>query len=79
MARTTLNLDPEVLDSLKRLQTREKKSLGRLASDLLAEAIAQRSPSKRKPEPFRWNSRSMEARVDLSDKDAIYAKLDSEP
>lgn len=77
MARTTLDLDPKVLDELKRLQARENKPLGRLASDLLAEALAQRS-SITAPAEFRWNSRPLEARVDLSDKEGLYAKLDGD-
>lgn len=31
------------------------------------------------PKQFHWNSRPLEARLDLSDKDAVYAKLDSAP
>ena len=38
--RTTLDLDAPVLNGLKRLQQREGQSLGRLASDLLATALA---------------------------------------
>jgi hypothetical protein len=78
MARTTLDLDQEVLDSLKRLQTREHKPLGRLASDLIAEALARRGAAK-KPRPkgtFQWNSGPLHALVDLTDKDAVYKKLD---
>lgn len=77
MARTTLDIDPQVLDELRRLQAREKKPLSRLASDLLAEAIAERG-STIAPKKFLWRSRSLGARVDLSDKAAIYSKLDSD-
>ena len=78
MARTTLDIDPQVLDELRQLQSREKKSLGRLASDLLAEALAWHKPGKKTAAKLRWNSQSMGARVDLSDKEAIYAKLDGD-
>ena len=37
--RTTLDIDDPVLRELKRLQTKEGKSLGRLVSDLLARAL----------------------------------------
>jgi hypothetical protein len=78
MARMTLDLDPQVLETLKRLQSRERKPIGRLASDLLAEALARHGSFDRTPQPFRWNSGDLEARVDLADKEAIYAKLDRE-
>ena len=37
--RTTVDIDDPVLKDLKKLQKREGKSLGRLISDLLAQAI----------------------------------------
>ena len=39
--RTTLDIDDPVLKDLKRLQQRQGKSLGRLASDLLALALTE--------------------------------------
>ncbi len=76
MARTTVDIDAPILKDLKRLQKREGKSLGRLISDLLAEALARKRAARSQPVPFRWASRSMRARVDLSDKDALYAALE---
>ncbi|HSS52366.1 MAG TPA: hypothetical protein VLX28_25770 [Thermoanaerobaculia bacterium] len=78
MARMTLDLDPQVLETLRQLQSREKKPIGRLASDLLAEALARHGSSTRAPQPFRWRSGDLEARMDLTDKEALYAKLDRE-
>ena len=75
MPRTTLDLDAPILEDLKRLQKRERKSLGRLASDLLADALSRREKGGQ-PRPFAWRTRSMEARVDLTDKDAVQAILD---
>ncbi|KAB2867691.1 MAG: antitoxin, partial [Burkholderiaceae bacterium] len=37
--RTTIDIDDPILKDLKRLQRREGKSLGRLVSDLLAQAL----------------------------------------
>jgi len=74
----TLDLDPQVLETLRQLQSRERKPIGRLASDLLAEALAHHGSPNRPPQPFRWNSGDLEARVDLADKEALYAKLDRE-
>ena len=76
MPRTTLNLDAPILRDLKRLQKREGKSLGRLVSDLLAQAL-QRGRRDRTPGPeFHWHSQPLEPRVDLGDKEAIRTLLD---
>jgi len=66
--RTTIDLDPTVLDALKRRQRREGKSLGQLASELLARALAD-EPAVR--QPFRFYSQPMEALIDLEDHDAV--------
>jgi hypothetical protein len=77
MARTTLNIDTPILKELKALQKKEKRSLGRVASHLLAEALARRTRRPVKAE-FKWTSRPMRARIDLDDKDKLYAILDDE-
>lgn len=73
--RTTIDIDAPILRDLKRLQRREGKSLGRLVSDLLAQALEGRRAAT-PPPPFRWTTRRMHARVDVSDKDALHALLD---
>lgn len=77
MPRTTVDIDGPVLEDLKRIQKREGKSLGRAASDLLAEAISRYGSRRKKPEPFDWISRPMKARVDLGDKEAVRAAADA--
>ena len=78
MPRTTLNLDAPILRDLKRLQKRERKPLGRLVSDLLAQAL-RRVEQDEPPGPgFRWHSQPLGSRVDLGDKEAIRALLDGE-
>jgi hypothetical protein len=76
--RTTVDLDDSVLRELKRLQKREGKAMGRLASDLIAQALSLRkaSAAAAAPVPFTWISRPMGARVDLADKDALHTLLD---
>ena len=74
--RTTIDLDAPILRELKRLQKREGSSLGRLVSDLVAQALGARKASHPGQPPFRWISRPMGARVDLGDKDAVRALLD---
>ena len=78
MARTTVDIDTPILKDLKRLQKQQGKSLGRLMSDLLAESLARHRSSRTRAAPFTWVSRTMQARVELSDKDALYAVLDGE-
>lgn len=77
MSRTTLDIASPVLKELKELQKAERQSLGSLVSQLLAEALARRRAKRSASRPsFRWVSRPMKARVDLSDKEAVYAILD---
>jgi len=75
MPRTTLDIDAPLLKELKKLQESEGRSLGKIVSQLLAEALARR---KRPPEPpkFQWVSRPMHALVALSDKEALYGIID---
>jgi Arc/MetJ family transcription regulator len=74
--RTTIDIDDPVLKELKRLQRREGKSLGRLASDLLAKALAELPREREAAGAPRWISRPMGARVDLSDRDAVLDAMD---
>ena len=73
--RTTLDIDDPVLRELKRLQATEGKSLGRLVSDLLARALKENATPTAAPPPT-WIARPMGARVNLSDKEAVYRALD---
>lgn len=75
MPRTTVDIDLPLLKELKRLQKREKKSLGRLVSDLLARALADERVRRSEPRTFEWISRPMGLLVDLTDKDALEAAL----
>lgn len=77
MARTTVDIDDPILRELKVAQREEGVSLGRLVSRLLAEALSRRKKSAR-PGAFRWNTKRMNARVDLADKEAVWAVLDRE-
>ena len=71
--RTTLDLDPAVLKELKRRRTAEGKPLGVIASELLSQAFS--AQPDRRPD-FAWTSRSLELRVDIDDKDAVWRALD---
>jgi len=75
--RTTLDIDEPVLSELKALRKRRGKSLGRVASDLLAVALAdERRRGARVLEPMSWTAKSMGARTDLADRDALYDAMD---
>ena len=76
MPRTTIDIDAPILRDLKRLQKRERQSLGRLVSDLLAQALGRHEAKRSPPAAFAWTTRRMQARVDLADKEAVYAILD---
>jgi hypothetical protein len=73
--RTTLDIDAPVLRDLRELQKREGGTLGRLASRLLAEALASR-PRKPSSPAFEWIAKPMGALADLADKDVVYSILD---
>lgn len=69
MTRTTIDLDPSVLAALRTRSRRERKTLGRLASELLTVALdGEEAPTE---QPFTWIARPMRARIDLEDKDAV--------
>ena len=76
--RTTLDIDDPVLQELKRLQAKEGKSLGRLASDLLARALKEDAMPPAAPPPS-WIAKPMGARVNLSDTEAVHRALDRRP
>jgi len=78
--RTTLDIDKPILDELKRLGKRRKKTIGRLASELLATSLKQEREKNNSDsqKAFRWNARSMGALVDIEDKDELYKALDEE-
>lgn len=78
MARTTVNIDSPLLNEIKRLQRIEKKPLGTLISELLAEALVTRGRRRPSHPTFEWIARPMGARVDLSDRDAVLDAMDGE-
>ena len=79
MMRTTLDIDDPVLEELKRLQRSGRAgrtSLGKLASELLADALSRRRGEVAEGAGFEWVSKPMNARIDLDDKEALYAELE---
>jgi len=74
--RTTINIDDPILKELKRLQRRERKSLGRLVSDLLAQSLANSRKTTRGAPSFAWVAKPMGARVDIADKHSVLDAMD---
>ncbi len=76
MPRTTLDLDTTVLTELRRRATAQGKSMGQVASEVLAvglhDEIAIEQP------PLRWAHKDLGLKVDLEDKDAVWRILDAE-
>jgi hypothetical protein len=74
--RTTLDIEGPILSEVRALHLQEGRSMGAVVSELLAEALARRRSAPAEP-AFHWISRAMNARVDLRDKEAVYAVLDA--
>ena len=71
-----MDIDTPVLQEIKRLQQIAGKSLGRLVSDLLSEALAGRKQDPT-PRQLEWKTQDMGAFVDIRDKEALHAALDN--
>jgi hypothetical protein len=77
MPRTTLDLDASVLSELRRRGQREGKSMGQIASELLAKGLAE--GADRDVPALQWISADLgEPLVDLEDKDAVWEALDAD-
>ncbi len=77
MARTTIDIDDPILNEIRAIQKKEGRSMGKIVSQLLAEALNEQKTSVKQPK-FKWVSRPMRSLVDLSDKDEVYRILDRE-
>lgn len=76
MPRTTFDLDATVLADLRRRAAAEGKSMGRVASELLA--IGLRDEAVPAQPPLEWARKDLGLKVDLEDKDAVWRILDTE-
>lgn len=74
--RTTVDIDDPVLKEVKTLQQKQGKSLGRIISDLLAQALEARKVSKRRSKAPVWISKAMAARINLDDKEGLYGAME---
>lgn len=76
--RTTLDIADPILMEVKALHEKEGRSIGAIVSELLADALARRRAAAGARAAFVWTSRSMNALVDLADKEAVFAALDTD-
>ncbi|MGB0679368.1 MAG: hypothetical protein ACPGUV_06880 [Polyangiales bacterium] len=70
-----MDIDAPVLSELKALAKGRGVSLGKLVTEMTAVMLRQ----QHKPTtavPFCWQSQSMEAQIDLTDREALWAALD---
>jgi plasmid stability protein len=75
MPRTTIDLDPTVLRELRRRSAREGKSMGQVASELLARAVSE--PRDLPAPDFSWATADLgRPLIDLEDAEAVRRALD---
>lgn len=77
MPRTTFDLDATVLADLRHRAAAEGKSMGQVASELLAGGLSMEAPTK--PRPLNWARKDMGPfKIDLEDKEAVWNLIDRE-
>jgi hypothetical protein len=75
--RTTIDLDPTVVKELKRRSKGAGKSMGQVASELLASSLREHAGRPRNPAGLTWIAKELgRPLVDLEDKEAVRAMLD---
>ena len=75
--RTTINLDAMIVKELKRRSKGAGKSMGQLASELLATSLREQTGRPRNPGGLTWIAKDLgRPLVDLEDKEAMRARLD---
>ena len=75
--RTTIDLDPTVVKELKRRSKGAGKSMGQVASELLASSLREQTGRPRNPDALTWIAKDLgRPLVDLEDKEAVRAVLD---
>ena len=55
MSRTTLDIDPHVIEELKHMAAEQRESMSKVATRLLREALQREQARGVAEPPFRWN------------------------
>jgi len=55
MSRTTLDIDPRLIEELKHLAAEQRESMSKVANRLLREALQQERAISSAEPPLRWN------------------------
>ncbi len=71
MAEPLVHIEPTVLRQIEQIQREEGKPLERVVSELLADALSRRKRTG--TAQLNWISKPMGARIDLSDKERLFA------
>ena len=75
--RTTIDLDPTVVKELKRRSKGAGKSMGQVASELLATSLKEQAGRPRNPGGLTWIAKDLgRPLVDLEDKEAVTALIE---
>ncbi|MEA2629641.1 MAG: hypothetical protein QOJ10_2101 [Chloroflexota bacterium] len=75
--RTTIDLDATVVKELKRRSKGAGKSMGQLASELLATSLKEHAGRTRNPDILAWIAKDLgRPLVELEDKEAVRAVFD---
>jgi hypothetical protein len=75
--RTTIDLDPTVVKELRRRSKGAGKSMGRLASELLAASLKEQAGRPWNPDVLTWIAKDLgQPLIDLEDKEAVRLLLD---
>lgn len=72
-----MDIAAPILEELKRVKQKNGGTLGELVNGLLAEGL-KKHRSEAASGKLAWTSQPMRARVDLDDKEAVYALLDDD-
>ncbi len=73
-----MDIEKPVMDGRRALQRERRASLGQLASELLANALAANSKKISTAPKLGWIARPMKAKIDIGDKDVLHRHLDGD-
>ena len=75
--RTTITLDNFLLQKVKSISHKEKKTLTKMMGELLALGLKARENKVPGSTRIKWHTQSMGEKFDISDKDLLYQVLDA--